>query len=46
MDEELQKKIDQVFDGYRLLNEYNYCKTCHGHRPDYSLPCLNCGEVD
>ena len=40
---ELRKKIDDIFQG---ANERNYCRTCYGYRPDYSRPCLNCGEVD
>ena len=40
---ELRRKVDNIFQG---ANERNYCRTCHGFRPDQSLRCLNCGEVD
>ena len=40
---ELRRKVDNIFQG---ANERNYYRTCHGYRPDYSRPCLNCGEVD
>jgi len=40
---EIRKRVDEIFQG---KNERNYCRTCHGYRPDFSLPCLNCGEID
>jgi len=40
---ELRRRVDEIFQG---KNERNYCRTCHGYRPDQSLRCLNCGEVD
>ena len=40
---ELRRRVDQIF---QEKNERNYCRTCHGYRPDHSQRCLNCGEVD
>ena len=40
---ELRRRVDEIVQG---ANERNYCRTCHGFRPDQSLRCLNCGEVD
>ena len=40
---ELRRRVDEIFQS---ANERNYCRTCHGFRPDQSLRCLNCGEVD
>jgi len=40
---ELRRRVDEIFQG---KNERNYCRTCHGYRPDMLQRCLNCGEVD